>query len=50
MYPAGAQRHPLWYDWPFPTPSSMRNVDADCAARPVGGRLRRSGTLLNTLD
>lgn len=37
MYPAGAQRHPLWYDWPFPTPSSMRNVDADCAARPLVG-------------
>lgn len=37
MYPAGAQRHPLWHDWPFPTPSSMRNVDADCAARPLGG-------------
>ena len=37
MYPAGAQRHPLWYDWPFPTPISMRNVDADCAARPLGG-------------
>ena len=37
MYPAGAQRHPLWYDWPFPTPSSMRNVDADCAARPLAG-------------
>ena len=37
MYPAGSQRHPLWYDWPFPTPSSMRNVDADCAARPLAG-------------
>ena len=37
MYPAGAQRHPLWHDWPFPTPSSMRNVDADCAARPLLG-------------
>ena len=37
MYPAGAQRHPLWYDWPYPTPSSMRNVDADCAARPLTG-------------
>ena len=37
MYPAGAQRHPLWYDWPYPTPSSMRNVDADCAARPLAG-------------
>jgi len=37
MYPAGGQRHPLWYDWPYPTPSSMRNVDADCAARPLAG-------------
>ncbi len=37
MFPAGSQRHPLWYDWPFPTPSSMRNVDADCAARPLSG-------------
>lgn len=37
MYPAGSQLHPLWHDWPFPTPSSMRNVDADCAARPLKG-------------
>jgi hypothetical protein len=37
MYPAGRQRHPLWYDWPYPTPTSMRNVDADCAARPLVG-------------
>lgn len=37
MYPAGTQRHPLWHDWPFATPSSMRNVDADCAARPLAG-------------
>ena len=37
MYPAGQQRHPLWQDWPYPTPSSMRNVDADCAARPLVG-------------
>jgi hypothetical protein len=39
MYPAGGQRHPLWYDAspPYPTPSSMRNVDADCAARPLAG-------------
>ena len=35
MYPAGAQRHPEWHDWPFPTPRSMRNIDADCAARPL---------------
>jgi hypothetical protein len=37
LYPAGGQRHPLWYDWPYPTPTSMRNVDADCAARPLVG-------------
>ena len=37
MYPAGGQRHPLWYDWPYPTPISMRNVDANCAARPLPG-------------
>ena len=37
MYPAGGQRHPLWYGQPYPTPSSMRNVDADCAARPLQG-------------
>lgn len=37
MYPAGRQRHPEWQDWPFATPSSMRNVDADCGARPLVG-------------
>ncbi|MCW5749625.1 MAG: helicase [Alphaproteobacteria bacterium] len=39
MYPAGGQRHPLWYDAspPYPTPTSMRNIDADCAARPLTG-------------
>ena len=35
MYPAGSQKHPNWLDWPFSTPSSMRNVDADCAARQM---------------
>ena len=43
MYPAGSQRHPLWYDWPFATPSSMRNVDADCAARPLAGGYGEAG-------
>ncbi len=33
MYPAGTQQHLEWEDWPFQTPTSMRNVDADCAAR-----------------
>ena len=47
MYPAGTQRHPLWHDWPFATPSSMRNVDADCAARPLAGGYGEAGTLLN---
>ncbi len=37
MYPAGRPQHPQWYEWPFATPSSMRNVDADCAARPLPG-------------
>ena len=37
MYPAGGQQNPLWYQWPYPTPSSMRSVDADCAARPLLG-------------
>ena len=33
MYPAGSPQHPHWLKWPFPTPTSMRNVDAECAAR-----------------
>ena len=33
MYPAGSPQHPDWLKWPFPTPTSMRNVDAECAAR-----------------
>ena len=37
MYPAGGQQHPQWPDLPYATPSSMRNVDADCAARPLSG-------------
>ena len=39
MYPAGGQRHPLWSNFwpPYATPSSMRNVDASCAARPLTG-------------
>ena len=37
MYPAGGQQHPLWLNWPYATPSSMRNVDAECAARPLLG-------------
>ena len=37
MYPAGSQQHPHWQNWPYATPSSMRNVDAECAARPLLG-------------
>jgi hypothetical protein len=36
MYPAGSQMHPLWHEEPWATPSSMRNVDSDCEARPIG--------------
>ncbi len=32
LYPAGGQKHPNWQNWPYATPSSMRNVDADCSA------------------
>lgn len=35
MYPAGGQQHPQWYNRPYATPSSMRNVDAECEARPL---------------
>ena len=35
MYPAGGQQHPSWQDWPYATPSSMRNVDAECSARQL---------------
>ena len=37
MYPAGRPQHPAWHEWPFATPTSMRTVDADCAARPLLG-------------
>ena len=35
MFPAGGQQHPHWQDWPYATPTSMRNVDAECSARPL---------------
>ena len=36
MFPAGAHRHPKWLSRPpYATPSSMRNVDAECSARLV---------------
>lgn len=37
MYPAGRQPHPTWDDESIPTPSSMRNVDADCSANVLVG-------------
>ena len=37
MYPAGGQVHPHWAETPYPTPSSMRNVDASCSARALSG-------------
>lgn len=37
MYPAGGQQNPHWQNWPYATPSSMRNVDAECSARPLLG-------------
>lgn len=30
MYPSGNGRHPQWSVRPYPTPTSMRNVDATC--------------------
>ena len=36
MYPAGGQQHPDWHQ-PYPTPTSMRNVDAECSARQLRG-------------
>ena len=35
MYPAGGQQHPNWEGWPYATPSSMRNVDAECSAKQL---------------
>lgn len=35
MYPWGSQRLPSWLDRSLATPTSMRNVDAACDARPV---------------
>ena len=36
MYPAGTQPHPNWdLNVSYPTPSSMRNVDATCEARRI---------------
>jgi hypothetical protein len=33
MYPSGSQPLPAWQDRARPTPSSLRNVDAECDAR-----------------
>jgi hypothetical protein len=35
MYPSGAQTLPSWQDRARATPSSMRNVDAECDARVI---------------
>ena len=35
MYPAGNQELPAWANRSVATPTSMRNVDASCNARPV---------------
>ena len=37
LYVAGGQQHPLWEKWPFPTPTTMRNVDAAASARLLLG-------------
>lgn len=35
MYPAGTEPLEEWDDSPWPTPSSMRNVDVECDARVI---------------
>ena len=35
MYPAGSEPLKEWDDSPWPTPSSMRNVDVECEAKVV---------------
>jgi hypothetical protein len=35
MYPSGSQPLPAWQDRAYSTPSSLRNVDAECDARVV---------------
>ena len=35
MHPAGKPQHPEWDEQALATPSSMRNVDADCSARQL---------------
>lgn len=35
MFPAGSQQHQDWDNWPYPTPTSMRNVDAQCSAQQL---------------
>jgi hypothetical protein len=36
MYPGGTHAHEAWDDRAYPTPSSMRNVDASCNAMVIG--------------
>lgn len=35
MYPSGSEALPAWQDRAHPTPSSLRNVDAECSARVI---------------
>ena len=32
LYVAGGQQHPLWQNWPFPTPT----IDAQCGRSRIG--------------
>ena len=35
MFPAGSLRNEMWGDRGFPTPTSMRNVDASCEVASI---------------
>lgn len=37
MFPAGSMRNANWGDRGFPTPTSMRSVDASCEAMVLEG-------------
>lgn len=42
MYPAGGQELDEWHGQALPTPTSMRNVDAECDAEPLGIYIQES--------